>query len=246
MGALDAEISHLKGGMIVHKEKILVGRVFSIGTLEGEDVVLVKAGVGKVNAALTAQILIESFDIQSLIFTGVAGGIDTSLHVGDIVISSKVIQHDYGLISPDGFHPLVIRLPQGKEEEKHTTHFLSDSLLIKLALTAVKKTNFPESPFTKNKPKVVLGVVVTGDQFIASEEKRKWLEETFQASCVEMEGGAVAQICTTYDIPFVILRSLSDLANEEATIDFEKFVDYASKNSTLLVLQIVKTMEHSQ
>jgi adenosylhomocysteine nucleosidase len=248
MGALDSEISLVKSAMDVEEEVYYAGRTCIRGKLKDEEIILVKAGVGKVNASLTTQILIEKFDIRSLIFTGVAGGIDTSLHIGDMVISSRVIQHDYGHIGPEGFRPTPIRLPR-KGDEVLLTHFQSDSLLIEIAKTAANKSDMPASPFTQSshdKPKIIVGTIVTGDQFIASELKRKWLEETFQASCVEMEGGAVAQICTTFEVPFVILRSLSDLANEEASVDFRKFVEYASKNSASIIIQMIDEMNEDQ
>jgi adenosylhomocysteine nucleosidase len=248
MGALDSEISLVKSAMDVEEEIDYAGRTCIRGKLKGKEIILVKAGVGKVNASLTTQILIEKFDIRSLIFTGVAGGIDTSLHIGDMVISSRVIQHDYGHISPEGFQPTPIRLPR-KGDEVRLTHFQSDSFLIEIAKIAAINSNMPASPFTQSfheRPKVIVGTIVTGDQFIASESKRRWLDETFQASCVEMEGGAVAQVCTTFEVPFVILRSLSDLANENATVDFRKFVDYASKNSASIIIQMVDEMNGNQ
>ena len=248
MGALDSEISLVKSAMDVEEEIDYAGRTCIRGKLKGEDIILVKAGVGKVNASITTQILIEKFDIHSLIFTGVAGGIDTSLHIGDMVISSRVIQHDYGHIKPEGFRHTPIRLPQ-KGKEVSLTHFQSDSFLIEIAKKAADNSDMPASPFTQSsheRPKVIVGTIVTGDQFIASELKRKWLDETFQASCVEMEGGAVAQVCTTYEVPFVILRSLSDLANEDASVDFRQFVEYASKNSASIIIQMVDEMNGNQ
>ncbi len=222
--------------MVVEKIDTIANRVFIEGTIEGLPSVLVKAGVGKVNAAVTAEILVAHFQVDAIVFTGVAGGISKKLNVGDIVISQKVLHHDYGLVTPNKFTPF------------DTVGFAADSFLIQVAMQAshnVKLTPIPKSITKKAEVPLqcVVGRVVTGDQFIASEKKRRWLEKTLRADCVEMEGAAVAQVCALNKIPFVIVRSLSDLANEKAAVDFEAFLPYAAKNSSLLVQELIKLLK---
>ncbi|MFQ5905697.1 MAG: 5'-methylthioadenosine/adenosylhomocysteine nucleosidase [bacterium] len=247
MGALDSELELIRDGMKLRSAKIISGRVYYEGQIEGHRVVVVKAGVGKVNAAMTAQVMIDRFGVGSVIFTGIAGGINPGLHIGDLVISSKLIQHDYGLISGDVLRPWKIAIGDSSGRDKPVSHFEPDSHLVALARRAAGRVDFPEpdtaiSIHVVGPVKVYEGCIVTGDQFIASEKKRVWLQETFDACAVEMEGGAVAQVCATNGLPFVIIRTLSDLANEDARIDVEKFLSYAAHNSAALVLEMLKLL----
>jgi adenosylhomocysteine nucleosidase len=236
ISALDVELALIKEDMVVEKIDTVSDRLFTIGKLNETSCICVRAGVGKVNAALAAEILILRYNVDAIIFSGVAGGINPGLGIGDIVISKRVAHHDYGQIIPGKFVPW------------DTLGFFADSLLIDIATKAANNVKFDPIPEkickeTGHLPEVVIGNVVTGDQFIASEEKRLWLENVFHADCVEMEGAAVAQICKINKVPFVIIRSLSDLANEKADIDFEVFVQYAAKNSSLIVKEIIKLLK---
>jgi adenosylhomocysteine nucleosidase len=245
MGALNEEIKMLKDEMKLTKEIKIAGRVFYLGKLEGKEIVLVEAGMGKVNAAITSQLLITKFKVEKIIFTGIAGGVSPELGIGDLVIATKVAQHDYGSINPQGFFPFRPgTLPVG-EVNIESVYFKTDEKLLNIAMTAsvgIKLNKLPEGTILSNEeriPKIVSGIIVTGDQFIVSKIKRKWLFETFNALATEMEGGAVAQVCEINNIPFLLIRSISDLANEDAEINFNKFVDYAAKNSVLLVKKIL-------
>jgi adenosylhomocysteine nucleosidase len=249
MGALDSEIELIKEKMSVRDSSVVSGRRFYEGEVEGHRIMLVKAGVGKVNAAMTAQVLIDRFRVDRIIFTGIAGGIKRDLYVGDVVISNKVIQHDYGLISGEGFQPRQIAIGDSSGEEGTLKHFEPDTHLVRIAMNAAERLDFPApdtamSSRVSDDVKIYLGCIVTGDQFIASEEKRQWLEETFGAYATEMEGGAVGQVCVSNGVPFVVVRTLSDLANEDASVDIEKFFAYASRNSAMLVLEMLKLIEH--
>lgn len=235
MSAMDIELEMIKENVIVEQVDTIAQRIFYKGTYQEMPCVFVKAGIGKVNAALTAEILIMRYNIDAIIFTGVAGGIDPTLGIGDIVISHNVVHHDYAHLGPEKLTPY------------DTVGYKSDSSLVAAALQAAQNADFDEIPLkickeTGHFPRIVLGKVLTGDQFIASEEKRQWLEQTFNAQCVEMEGAAMAQVCTINNIPFVIIRCLSDLANEKADIDFESFVKYAAKNSSLIVQGMIEQM----
>jgi adenosylhomocysteine nucleosidase len=233
MGSMDVEIDLLKERMDIARTDSVAERVFHVGELEGIECVCAKAGIGKVNAAFTAEILVMEYNVDILIFMGVAGGINPELEIGNLVISKKVVNHDLGKVVPEGFIPW------------DTVGYHADSMLIRIAEQAAYNIEFRAIPREvtgeeEHLPQVVLGCVVTGDQFIASEAKRIWLEETFNAECVEMEGAAVAQVCQITGTPFVIVRSLSDLANEDADVDFEAFVQYAAKNSAVLVGEMLR------
>ncbi|OPX17806.1 5'-methylthioadenosine/S-adenosylhomocysteine nucleosidase [candidate division WOR-3 bacterium 4484_100] len=235
MGAMDKELNLIKQKMKIEEVDTLAQKIFTVGSIKGIPCVCVQAGVGKVNAALTAEILILKYQVDAIIFSGVAGGINPQLKIGDIVISERVLHHDFGQILPDQFIP------------GDTTGYSADTVLIEIALKAVKDVKFPEVPkkLCKEKehlPRVVLGRIVSGDQFISSEKKRQWLAQTFRADCVEMEGSGMAQVCALNKLPFLIIRCVSDLANEKAEIDFPAFVGYSAENSSLLLLKMIELL----
>ena len=236
MSAMEVELALISDHMHIERVDTVSRRVFLSGRLGDVSCVLVQAGVGEINAAITAEILITKFDIDAIIFSGVAGGINPKLGVGDIIISDKVLHHDYGQIIPTMFEPW------------DTVGFAADTFLVRLAQTKASTMHFESVPEkickeVNHMPQVTVGRVATGDQFIASEEKRQWLEKTFRVDCVEMEGAAVGQVCAINKIPFLIIRCLSDLANEKAAIDFEAFVEYAAKNSSMLVVEIIDMLK---
>lgn len=234
MGALDVEVESIDDDMMIEMVDTIGKKTYKIGRIFDSPCVLVQAGIGKVASAQTAQTLIMHYGVDLIIFTGVAGGINPALDVGDIIISKDVKQHDFGQIWPDSFVPF------------DTLGFCADSFLIGLALDAAEKVEFvpvsAKSGTYGKMPRVVLGRIATGDQFISSEAKRRWIEKVFNADCVEMEGAAVAQVCAAYDIPFLIIRSLSDLANEDADVDFQTFVLHAAQNSSKLVKEILRQL----
>lgn len=234
MGALAVEVETIDDEMVIERVDTIGGKVYKVGEIFDAPCCLVNAGVGKVASAQTAQTLIMGYGVRMIIFTGVAGGINPALDVGDIVVSRDVVQHDFGQIWPDGFVPF------------DTAGFRADSMLIEIALDAAQNVDLiPVSakPGRKGKnPRVVLGRIATGDQFVSSEAKRIWIARMFNADCVEMEGAAVAQICEAYGIPFLIIRSLSDLANENADVDFQTFVLQAAQNSSGMVKEIIRQL----
>jgi adenosylhomocysteine nucleosidase len=234
MSAMEVELEFIRSDMVIEEVDTVGGGVYTLGTINSLPCVIVHGGVGKVGAAHTAQTLITHYDVDVMIFTGVAGGINPDLHIGDIVISRNVVHHDFGQILPDSFIPF------------DTIGFFADSVLIQIARQAGGSAVLETIPETirgeEALPMVKVGRVATGDQFISSEAKRLWIAETFHADCVEMEGAAMAQVCAVYDVPFVIIRALSDLANEEAEVDFQSFVIYAAKNSSLLVKEMLRLL----
>jgi adenosylhomocysteine nucleosidase len=224
IGAMNEEIERMKTEMQVNETYQYATVTFYEGILNEKKIILCKCGVGKVNAALTTQILIDQFAITHLLFTGVAGAIDESLDVGDLVISTSAMQHDID-VTALGFKKGQIPYFEGSSD------FQADEMLMSLAVKAAKESTDRH---------IVQGRIVSGDQFVADAKYVQTLRRDFQAVCVEMEGAAVAQVAVMNDVPFVIIRSMSDKANGEASMSFTEFTQLASEQSHLLVSSILK------
>lgn len=223
IGAMNEEIELLVSHMTNVRETIKAGITFREGSYFGKQVVVCRTGVGKVNAAVTTQILIDSFGVEAIIFTGVAGALDPELNIGDLVISSECMQHDMD-VTALGFARGVIPY-----EAKSV--FEADRKLVELAVASGEKL------FAG---KVKKGRVLSGDQFIASREVVASLYQELDGVCVEMEGASVAQVCSMNAIPYVVLRSMSDKADGSAHVNFAEFTIQASENSYKMVEDIVK------
>jgi len=228
IGAMDIEIELLKKDLELRNTLNKASMEFYEGELIGKEVVLVRSGIGKVNAAVCTQILIDDFDIDEIIFTGVAGAVDPTLDVGDIVISNEVAQHD---IDVTGFGREYGEVP-GLDR----VFFAAEQRLVNLAKDAGEKVTADEDI------KVLIGRILSGDQFIADREKVAWLEEIFAGCCTEMEGAAVGQVCFLNAKPFVIIRSMSDKADGEANISFDEFAKIAADNSYQIVVEMLKNI----
>ncbi len=236
MGALEAEVNLLKDNLKGIRTKSFDGVTFYKGKLAGKKVVLLQAGVGKVNAAYGTAILLSHFKIKSVLFTGVAGGIHPETYPGDIVIGKKMIQYDFGKLDSTGFSIWPTRnalAPDGK----NPLYIPCDSVLFHLAVNTAGDTEF-ENVGDRN-PEVFTGNIATGDMFINQTVKAKWLYQTFDAYATEMEGAAVAQVCYMQNVPFLIIRSCSDNANNQAHLDFSAFLKPAANNSAKLVMAIM-------
>nr|WP_304214382.1 5'-methylthioadenosine/adenosylhomocysteine nucleosidase [Fredinandcohnia onubensis] len=227
IGPMAEEIEILHSHMEVEATEEIAGMTFYQGTLKGQNIVLVQSGIGKVNATMAAQLLVSQFNVDALINSGIAGAIHPDINLGDIVISTDTVQHDMDETAK-GFEPGVI---PGME----TGYYEADKELIALAEEAAK--NLPEEVH------VVKARVATGDQFIASAEKSEWILDTFNAYVVEMEGGAVGQVAYLNDIPYLVIRSASDDAGEEAVMKWEDFKQMAVTNSSTIIEGILENME---
>ena len=182
-------------------------------------VVAVAAGVGKVKAAACTQYLIDRFPIEALICTGVAGAVNTSLSTGDIVISTKTLQHDFDLGEPELLKKY--RKRWGK----------ADPALVKLALEAAESVGLAD--------RCRVGSVLTGDQAIVSRERREWLWNTFRGDCVDMESAAIAQVCQLSRVPFVVVRTISDSAEESGVAEFRRNLRQSAKSAAEVVTEMV-------
>lgn len=226
IGAMDEEVDILVELMDI-KEKVEKATLkFYKGTLEGKEIVLVRCGIGKVNSALCAQILISEFNVDAVVNTGVAGALHEDLDVNDIVISTDAIQYD--------FDTTVFGYEKGIIPRMETSTFIADERLINAAYESSKEE-------VKNN-KVVKGRVVTGDMFISSMELKDELVNNFGAYCGEMEGASIAHVCYLNNTPFVIIRAMSDKADGSADVVYDEFVQEAAHNSKDIVLNMLRTI----
>ena len=226
IGAMEEEVSKLKKAMTEAVEKEKAGMKFLSGKLCGKDVVVVRSGIGKVNAAICTQILIDEYKIDRVINTGVAGAINEDLDVGDIVISSDALYHDFDVT---GFGYEVGIIPRMK-----ISTFKADEELALKAKTLCEMVN--------KDIKCFVGRVVSGDQFISTKEKKVWIKDKFNGYCTEMEGCGIAHTAYLNNIPFVIIRAISDKADGSATVDYSEFEMKAIEHTVKLMSELIKEM----
>ncbi|WP_313639556.1 5'-methylthioadenosine/adenosylhomocysteine nucleosidase [Paenibacillus sp.] len=213
IGAMDEEIKLLLEEMENKETKVKAGIHYYIGNILGKSVVLCKSGVGKVNAAVTTQILIDTFGVSRVLFTGVAGAVHPELNIGDIVISSTCVQHD--------MDATALGFSRGEIPYQENSVFQADPELVLLAERACNELG----------QKYLVGKVLSGDQFISNAEIVAELRGELDGACVEMEGAAVAQVCEMNATPFVIIRSMSDKSDGSAEVNFKEFTVESSHRS---------------
>ncbi|MFZ7134612.1 MAG: 5'-methylthioadenosine/adenosylhomocysteine nucleosidase [Eubacteriales bacterium] len=222
IGAMEKEIALLKEGMIIKDTKEVASLMFYKGELEGHDVIIVKSGIGKVNAAMCTQILIDQFQVSMVINTGVAGALHHDLEIGDIVVSTDTMQHD--------IDASIFGDPKGTIPGMPISIFNADEKLLAVIDEILKENKY------KN---IYKGRILTGDQAIGNNEIKKELYQGFKGYCVEMEGGAIAHVCHLNGIPFLIIRAISDKADEEVEMNYMQFLEMAAKKSSDLLKNIL-------
>ncbi len=224
IGAMEEEILLLKSKMSNKKEWTEAKADFIEGQIGEVEVVLVRCGIGKVNAALTTTLLLAKHDIDLIVNTGSAGGIGAGLHVGDVVIASEIAYHD---VDATVFGYSIGQVPQ------MPARYIANQGTIEKTITAAKKTGLTP----------VKGLIVTSDSFIASQAQTDVILSNFpDALASEMEGAAIAQVCYQFDVPFVIIRAMSDVADEEAGVSFDEFIIEAGKKSAEMVLELIASL----
>ena len=226
IGAMEEEVLSLAEMMTDIETDSVAGMIFKKGVLEGKEVVIVRSGIGKVNAAICTQILADRYGVSAVINTGVAGSLKNEINIGDIVISSDAIQHDMDATGFGYKLGVIPRMP--------VSVFEADKKLIELAKEACKEA-VPEIG-------VFVGRVVSGDQFITSKEVKDKLIANFEAYCTEMEGAAIAQAAYLNNIPFLVIRAISDKADNSASMDYSEFERKAIENSVALMKNLVARM----
>ncbi|MFC4778396.1 5'-methylthioadenosine/adenosylhomocysteine nucleosidase [Paenibacillus sp. GCM10023252] len=222
IGAMAEEINLLHKHAEVTGETTKAGITYYSGHLHGKSIIFCKSGVGKVNAAVCTQVLID-LGAEVVLFTGVAGAVDPRLNIGDIVVSDSCVQHDMD-VTPLGF-------ARGTIPYHERSEFAADTQLVKLAVAACEK-HYPG--------RSLQGKVLSGDQFIASRDTVQMLYEQMNGACAEMEGAALAQVCDMNSIPFVVIRSMSDKADGSAHVNFAEFTIQASDNSYQIIDEMLQ------
>lgn len=226
IGAMEVEIDSLRTQMEIHDITTMARMTFYRGCLDRTEIVLVKSGVGKVNAAVCAQILINHFQVTHIINTGVAGSLDNRIDIGDMVISKDAMYHDVDAT--------VFGYSRGEIPQMDMVSFAADPLLRRIASDAVRAAAPDIHSYE--------GTILSGDQFISTREKKEDLMQNFQGLCAEMEGAAIAQTAWLNQTPYVILRAISDKADESVEESYAEFEGKAARHCADIVSYMVKRM----
>lgn len=226
IGAMDIEVKELREMMENPQVQSVAGMNFYQGTIKGKEVVVVRSGIGKVNAGICSQILVDRYHVEGIINTGIAGSLKNEINIGDIVLATVAVQHD---VDATGFGYPLGEIPQMGIKE-----FPADEKLRELAANCSKKAN-PDI-------QVFFGRVASGDQFISSKDKKNWISENFEAYCTEMEGAAIAQAAYLNQVPYLIVRAISDKADDSANMDYGEFEAKAAENSVRLMVAMLEAM----
>ncbi len=224
MGAMSEEIEPLLAKVKNIKRVEYANNSYYEATYKGKEIVIAYSKIGKVFASLTATILLEKFKCNKLLFSGVAGAISPDLNIGDLIIADGLCQHDLDIVAfghPYGY------VPEGEV----------------CIPTDVKMRTIAKEVAQKRGLTLKEGIIATGDQFVANSERKEWIGDTFNAKALEMEGASVAVICNALDVPFFILRAISDSANDEAGVDFDEFLASSAKISAEFILDMVENIE---
>ena len=223
IGAMEEEVLKLREAMDVEETRVKAGMEYTKGTLMGAPVVVVRSGIGKVNAALCTQILVDEFQVDAVINTGIAGSLQAKIDIGDIVLSTDVLQHDVDAT--------VFGYGYGQIPRMDVLAFPADAKMREVAQACCLEVN-PEIG-------VFQGRVVSGDQFISDGEKKEWISQEFAGYCTEMEGAAIGQAAYLNGVPFLIIRAISDKADNSASMDYPTFEAQAIEHTVKLVKAFV-------
>ena len=225
IGAMSEELEILLNDMELEDTKVKAKMTFHKGKLWGKDVVAVVCGIGKVNAAVCTQLLISEYEVTHIVNVGVAGGIGKEIYPGDVVVATNLVQYD--------MDTTAFGDPMGQIPRLDTFDFKCDEHLIEVAKAACDKAG-DFNTFS--------GRIVSGDMFVASLEKIQWLEKEFGALSCEMEGASIAQVCFLSHIPFLIIRSISDIPGGNNVLTYEEFLDKSSKKVACMMNEILKNV----
>lgn len=226
IGAMDVEVEHLIHYMDITNVEEFARQKYYEGRIGKTDVVVVQCGVGKVRAAMSAQILCSTYHVTHLINTGIAGSLNNAIDIGDLVVSEKAVMHDMKAV--DFGYPL------GQTPGLDVLYFESDPQLQKLAIQAIHECAPDVHAFS--------GTVATGDEFVSAKERKEWIRDTFHADCTEMEGAAIAECAYLNDVPFVIIRAISDKADESVTETYSVFEAKAADHCAKIVQYMIENL----
>ncbi|MGG7619794.1 5'-methylthioadenosine/S-adenosylhomocysteine nucleosidase [Bacillus coreaensis] len=226
IGAMEEEVALLRENISNQEQQTIAGCEFTTGNMDGAEVILLRSGIGKVNAAMSTTILLDRFKPDYVINTGSAGGFHPDLNVGDVVISSEVRHHDVDVTAFGYEYGQVPQLPAA---------FEANSGLVEIAESAAQEIGSVQ---------VVKGLIATGDSFMNDPKRVDAIRDKFlNLQAVEMEAAAIAQVSYQFGIPFVIIRSLSDIAGKESDVSFEQYLEKAALHSASLVMKIVEKLK---
>lgn len=225
IGAMDVEVATLKDAMENKTEKTVAGSVYCEGTLENLPVVIVQCGIGKVNAAMCAQILCDCFGVTHIVNTGIAGSLNAKLDIGDFVISNEAVYHDFDVS--------VLGYQIGQVPDLAVRAFPADRSLMEMAFKAADSL-CPGH--------VQIGTVASGDQFVCSKEQKQAIIENTGGLCTEMEGTAIAHTAWKNGVPFVVIRTISDKADDSAEMDYPTFEAIAAKRCAEVTRLMAKVL----
>ena len=228
ISAMDNEIDLLLKEAKIDHVDMVAGVKYHVGTLHGQSVVITRSGIGKIRASSGITTLLLKYPISKVIFTGIAGGVADEPQVLDQIIATRLIEHDYGILSNDGFK---WRSGDPGFGDVEGVYYECDQELIKLAYDAAVEVIGADHVFK--------GTIATGDQFIANSDYVAKLQSDYNAYACEMEGAAAAVVCINYGIPFIVIRSLSDKADGNAHESYENFGDEAANNSSRIVIKML-------
>ena len=243
--AIPQELGHLRDALAGDVTERVAGLQFDRGRLDGHELVLVGAGIGKVNTALTATLLAERFGCRLIVFSGVAGGLDPALRIGDVVIADRTVQHDAGVIE-DGE---IATYQAGHVPFFNPTDRLGyavDPALLERLRTRLAGFELP--PLSQSAggeggpPRIVFGTILSGDQYVHCEATRERLHGTLGGQAVEMEGGALGQVCEAFGVPWLDIRALSDLAGKDSRFDFAAFVSEVAASSAAILRRLLPVL----
>lgn len=224
MGAMPEEIAPILERIGEYKTTKYAGNTYYEAKYHGIELVIAYSKIGKVFSTLTAATMIERFGATKLLFSGVAGAISDDLKVGDLIVATKLTQHDLDITAFG--HPFGY-VPEG------AVYVQTDNALVELSKTVAKDMGLH----------VREGIIATGDQFIADEKRKNWIKAEFHADALEMEGGSVAVVCDAFNVPFFILRAISDAADMDASFSFDEFLDSSAKISADFIMKMVEKIE---
>lgn len=224
IAAEEKEMQEIRNVMTNFKEEKYKNLKIYIGEISNKQCILVRAGVGKVNAARTAQLLIDKFKVSEIINLGAAGALNEKLKCGDIVIGKELVQHDFDITAFGHKKGYITDLG---------VIFYSDKELINKAYEIMKKID-------KEENKICIGTIATGDIFCTNKGKANKIREEFNGDCVEMESAAIAQVCRLEEIPFIAIKSISDTPNGNNNIEYDEFLETASKRCANFLVEFVK------
>ncbi|HEX2527189.1 MAG TPA: 5'-methylthioadenosine/adenosylhomocysteine nucleosidase [Geminicoccus sp.] len=241
--AIPQELAHLRQALVAHDVTEVAGLRFDHGRLDGHDVILVGAGIGKVNTALTATLLCDRFGCRLIMFSGVAGGLDPALQIGDVVVADRTIQHDAGVIENGTVQTYQAGHVPFFNPTDRLGYPVDPALLakVKAALQDVRLGHVTAAG-SGRAAEIGYGTILSGDQYLHCEATRERLFRELGGRAIEMEGGALGQVCEAFGTPWLDIRALSDLAGTDSRFDFARFVDEVAASSAAILRRLLQAV----